>query len=93
MRDGAVVQQGCHRGGVAEQLPPIIDRAIRREKRGGTLVAPHDQLQQVFGGRVSELPHAEVVDDQQRHGRKLRKVVLAGASDRRLREVLQRVGS
>jgi len=50
--------------GVAEQLAPIIDRSIRGQQRRGAFIASHDQLEQVFGGGVGELAHAEVVDDE-----------------------------
>src|SRR5205814_7326368 len=50
---------------------------------------PHDQLQEIFGGRVGQLPHAEVVDDQQRRRRELREIVLARAGERRFGEFLE----
>ena len=36
----------------------------------GALVAAHDELEQVLGGGGGQLAHAEVVDDEQRHGRR-----------------------
>jgi len=41
---------------------------------------------------VRELPHAEVVDDQQRDGREFHRVGLARAGERGLREFLQQRG-
>ena len=42
---------------------------------------------------MRELPHAEVVDDQERHRGELREILLAGADERRLGEFFeQRVG-
>jgi hypothetical protein len=42
---------------------------------------------------VRQLAHAEVIDDQQRHGRQFHEIVLARARERRLREFLeQRMG-
>ena len=75
--------------GVAEQLAPIIDGAVRRQQRGRALVATHDQLQEILGGGVWQLPHAEVVDDQQRHGGELGEIVLAGAVERGIGEFFE----
>ena len=80
-------------GGVSEELAPIIDRTVRRQQRRRPFVAAHDQLEEVFGRRVRQLAHAEVIDDQQWHGRQFRDIVLARARERRFREFLeQRVG-
>jgi len=38
---------------------------------------------------VQQLTHAKVVDDEQRHGREFREVVLAGAGEGRVGEFLQ----
>ena len=43
------VEQGRDDGGVADELPPVLDQSVRREDRGGPLVAAHDQLEQVLG--------------------------------------------
>ena len=59
------IEQRRDGGGVAEQLPPVFDRSVRGEDRGGPLVAAHDQLEQVLGRGVGQLAHAEVVDDEQ----------------------------
>ena len=69
-------------GGVAQQLPPVVDGSIRGEERGRALVAAHDDLQEIFGGRVRQLPHAEIVNDQDGHGREVGEVVLARALER-----------
>jgi hypothetical protein len=76
-------------GRVAEELPPIIDGTIRGEERRRAFVTAHDQLEEVFGSRVRELAHTEVIDDQQRHGRQLREVVFARAGERRLGEFFE----
>jgi hypothetical protein len=68
-------------GGVAEQLAPILHRAIRGEQRGGPFVAAHDDFQEVLGGGGWESTHAEVVDDEQRDGGELREGGLAGAGE------------
>ena len=74
--------------GVAEQLAPVVDGPIRRQQRGRAFVAAHDQLQEIFGGRVRQFAHAQVVDDQQRHVRD-REDGLAGAVQRRVGQFLE----
>jgi hypothetical protein len=68
----SVMQQAVEHGGdggaVAEQLAPVFHGTIRRKQRARALVAAHDDFQQFFGGGQRQLAHAEVVDDQQRHG-------------------------
>ena len=47
----------------------------------------------VRGGVVWQLPHAEVVDDQQRHGRELDQEIFPGAAERGIGQIFpQRVG-
>ena len=62
------VEEGGDGRGIAEQLPPVVDRPIRGEERARAFVPAHHELEDIFGGRGRELPHAEVVDDEQRHG-------------------------
>jgi hypothetical protein len=61
------VEERGHSGGVTEELAPIIHGSIRREQRGGPFVPAHDQFKQILRSGVRQLPHAQVVDDQQRH--------------------------
>jgi hypothetical protein len=42
------IQEGAG-GGVAEELAPVLDGAVRGDERGGPFIAPHDDLQQIFG--------------------------------------------
>ena len=63
------VEHGGDGGGVAEELAPVVDRTVRGQEGAGALVAAHDQLEQVLGGGVGQLAHAEVVDDEQGHRR------------------------
>ena len=65
------------------------DHAVRGEQRRGPLVAAHDQLEQVFGGGVRQLSHAEVVDDEQGHAGQLGQVGLAGVGEGGLGELLE----
>ena len=77
---------GC---GVAEELAPVLDGAIRGEDRGGPLVASHDELEEVLGGGVGQLAHAEVVDDEQGDVGQLGEVGLAGVGEGGLGELLK----
>ena len=75
-------------------FPPVLDRAIGGEQRGGAFVAPHDDLQEVLGGGQRQLAHAEIVDDEQRHGGQRRHQLFARAVEGRVGEGFeQRVGS
>jgi hypothetical protein len=51
-------------GRVSEEFAPIIHRTVRRQQRRCAFIAAHDQLEEIFGRRVRELAHAEVIDDQ-----------------------------
>ena len=55
----------------------------------GAFVAAHDELQQILGGGVRQLAHAEVVDDQQRDGGEIGEVLLAGAVERGVGDLLE----
>jgi hypothetical protein len=49
----------------------------------------HDDLQQIFGGRVRQLAHPQVIDDEQRHGGEFGEIVLARAGERGLGEFFE----
>ena len=49
----------------------------------------HHEFQEVLGGRLRELPHPEIVDDEQRDGRDVGDVLLAGAGELGLGEVVE----
>jgi hypothetical protein len=40
---------------VSEELSPVVDGTVGAERGRSALVAAHDQLQQVVGGRVRQL--------------------------------------
>jgi multidrug efflux pump subunit AcrB len=40
---------------------------VRGDERAGSLVAAHDDFQQLFSRGERQLPHAEVIDNEQRH--------------------------
>src|SRR5262249_37517935 len=63
------IQHGTHGGDIAQQFAPVLDRAVGSQQRAETFVAAHDNLQQILGGGVRELAHAEVVEDEQRYSR------------------------
>ena len=48
----------------------------------------HNDFQEVFGRGVRQLPHTEIVDDEERHSRKLREVSLPRAIERRVGDLL-----
>ena len=52
-------------------------------------MAAHNQLEQVLGGGLEQLAHAEVVDDEQVRAGQLGEVVLAGVGERRLGEFFE----
>jgi hypothetical protein len=52
-------------GGVSEELPPVLDRSIRRKQGAGPLVSAHDQLKQVLTSAGWKLSHAKVIDDEE----------------------------
>ena len=60
------IEHGADGGDIAEQLAPVLDRAVGSEQRADALVAAHDDFQQILGGGVRQFAHAEVVDDEQR---------------------------
>ena len=76
-------------GGVAEELAPVVDGPVRGEQRARALVAAHDELEEVLGGGGRELAHAEVVDDEERHGGELGHLLAARAVDAGLGELFE----
>ena len=81
MMEQAVQYRG-DRGRVPEQLAPILDRPIGRQERRGPLVPPHDDFQEVLGRRMWQLPHPEIVDNEQRDRGELGEVAPTGAVER-----------
>jgi hypothetical protein len=54
------IEHSGDRSSVAKKLPPVLHR--RR------FVTAHYDLQEILGGSQWELAHAEIIDDEQRHG-------------------------
>src|SRR2546430_4216037 len=73
------IEQRSDGGGIAEQLAPIVDGSIGRQQRGRALVTAHDDFQEIFRRRVRQLPHTEIIDDEQWHGRKFAEIQLPRA--------------
>ena len=87
------VEHGADRCGIAQQLAPVVDRAVRGRQRTGSLVATHDDFEQFFGRREGQLAHAEVIDDEQRDGHQPLQAFSARAIQARFGEIIeQRVG-
>ncbi len=83
------VEHGGDRGRVAEEPSPVVDGAVRGDEGARPLVASHDQLEQILGGRGRQLPHSEVVEDEQRHAGQLGDVLLAVAVEGRVCELFE----
>ncbi len=83
------VEEGRHGGGVAEEFAPVVDGSVRGQDRGRAFVAAHDHFEQIFGGGGGQLPHAEIVDDQERDGTEIRDHRFAGPIERRVGELFE----
>jgi hypothetical protein len=59
------------------------------EQRGGFFIAAHHDFQEVLGGGLGQAPHPEVINEEQGDGGDLRDVLLAGAGELGLGEVLE----
>ena len=87
------IEERSDGGRVAEQLPPVVHRSVGRQECGRALVAAHDDLQEIFGRGVWQLPHAQIINNQEWHGREIGQIDLARAVEGRIGEFLeQRVG-
>ena len=60
--------RGADGSHIAEQLAPVFHRPIRSQQRAESFVAAHHDFQQILGGSMRQLAHAEVVEDEQRNG-------------------------
>lgn len=69
-------------------LPQSSTGRLGVKDRGRAFVATPDQFQEVFGGRVRELPHAEVIDNEEGHGREISEQRLAGPVERGIGDLL-----
>ena len=62
------IEHGADCGGIAQQFAPVFHRAVGGQHGAGSLVAAHDDLQQLFGGSEGQLAHPQIVEDEQGHG-------------------------
>jgi len=89
----AVVQQPVqhrrHCSAVAQQLSPVVDWPVGRQKCTGSLVSAHDDFQQLLGGRERQLLHAKIVDDKQGYRGKQFHVFFSFAVQRGVGEFFQ----
>ena len=46
------IKHGAHSGDITQQFAPVLDRTVGSQQRAETLVAAHDDFQEIFGGRV-----------------------------------------
>ena len=83
------IQHGGDGGTIAEQLSPVFNWSVGRNKRAGSLIASHDDFQQFLGGGQWQLAHSQVVDDEKRHGSEQFHVLLAVAVQCRVCQLLQ----
>ena len=70
-------------GRVAQQFAPVFHRAVRGHHRARPLVASHHDFQEFFGRGQRQPAHAEVIDDEQRHGEQGLQEVFALADEGR----------
>jgi len=73
------IPHGADGGDVAEQFSPVLDRTVGSKQCAEALVAAHNDFQQVLGGCVREFAHAEVINNEQRHGGHRLRVLFACA--------------
>jgi hypothetical protein len=94
LEDVTVVEEAVEHGGdgscVAEELAPVIDRAVGGEKGAGPFVPAHHEFEEILCRRRRELAHAEVVHGQQRGGGEGEHLLLAGASDGGVSKLLKK---
>jgi hypothetical protein len=83
------IEQRRDGGGVAEEFAPVLDGAVGGDQRGRFFVAAHDDLEEILGRGVRQLPHGEIVDHEERDGGELRQVWLPRARQLGIREFLE----
>src|SRR5690606_25417565 len=83
------VEEGAGGGVVAEDLAPVLDRAVGGEDGRGTLVAAHDDFEDVLAGGGGQLAHAEIVEDEERDRRDGLDVALAFARELGVGQLLE----
>jgi len=87
MMQEAIEQRGDG-GVVTEQLPPVVDWSVRGKDGRGAFVAAHHQLEEILGGGMRQLAHAEVINDEERDRGQVVQICLPGAVQRGIRNFL-----
>ena len=83
------IKHGADRGDIAQQFAPVLDWTIGSEQGAEPFVAPHDDFQQILGGGVWQLAHAEVVDNEQRHSGHRFHILFARAAGNRVGQFIE----
>src|SRR2546427_8889558 len=83
------IEERADVGDIAEALAPVLDRPVRAEQCADPLVPALDELEEVLGGGGRELPHAQVIDDDERDGREFGHPLAAGAGEGGVGEFLE----
>jgi len=68
---------------------PSPRRGDGSEQGTGAFVAAHDDFEQILGGGLGKLAHAEVIDDEQGDGGDRFHVLLAGTVERSVSELFE----
>jgi len=61
----------------------------KRDQRGRVFVAAHDDLEEILGRGVRQLPHGEIIDEEERDGGELRQVLLPRARQLGISEFIE----
>jgi hypothetical protein len=59
------VEDGRGAGHIAQELASVLERTVTGHDGASRLVAPHDDLEEVFTAAFWKLLHAHVVDDEE----------------------------
>lgn len=83
------VEHGADCGRIAQQLTPVFHRTLRSHQRAGSLVAAHNDFEQLFGRCQGQLAHAEIIEDEQEHGHQRFQAFFARAIQSGLSELIE----
>jgi hypothetical protein len=61
--------------GVTEEFAPVIDGPVGGKDGGRAFIPSHNEFEEIFGRGVRQLPHAEIIDDEERHGDGISEIV------------------
>src|SRR2546426_6889917 len=83
------IEERADGGDIAEELAPVLDRPVRAEQCAYPLVPALDELEEILGRGGRELPHAQVIDDEEGDGREFGHPLAAGAGECGVSEFLE----